>query len=532
MATVTKPRIRVGVDGTLRGLLPPAGRTRPGAQYMRGDSTPIFMAWNPVLRDAKDDVRAAYWRAAARAVDMLHNSGWTAGVVNKGCAAILGDGLRLALKPDFRALGWAQDTSAEWSRLIERRWELWAASPLECDTAGKASLHQQAKAALRSYFGPGEWVAWIRWIRRSCSATATKVQLIPAHRLVQETNGEDLFQGVRINAVGLPVSYRFRLARPLLETGAITEIAARDSKNRPVIAHTFDGDVGQMRGISPFAPVLQVLKQYDQLSNNTAQAANLQALFAATITSQAPTQDVLAAMEPGVDEPGVGGDYDSFMEARSGWYENTAIDLGGMSRVVHLYPSDKLEFLRSETPNSNYEPFARWLLREVAACGGFTAEDLTGDYTGATYSSIKMATTTNWPIQLWRRRHIAAPFYQAAFEAWLEEEIEASRVPFQGGIDAFHANRSAVCRGDWRGPKAPVPDELKAANASAVEYALGVTTQERMAAERGEDWEDLHEQQAREAASRRKHGLPEPVAVAHLSGNVPDSEPTVHGQQK
>ena len=138
---------------------------------------------------------------------------------------------------------------------------------------------------------------------------------------------------------------------------------------------------------------------------------------------------------------------------------------------------------------------------------------MTGDYTGATYSSIKMSTTTNWPIQMWRRSHIAAPFYQSAFECWLEESIERGDVAFPGGVHAFLANRMAACRADWRGPAKPIPDEVKFATANEKLYGMGVITAEYIAAELGQDIEDNYDQLAREMEMRRERGLPEPTVI-------------------
>jgi len=326
---------------------------------------------------------------------------------------------------------------------------------------------------------------------------------------------------VRVDRDAMPIAYRFRFTQPIVDPGEVVEIAARDAFNRPRIRHCFEGDISQMRGISPFTPVLEVLKQYDQLSGATLTAATIQAIFAATITSPSPTQDVLAAIQSS-DEQSSGSDpnIDSYLGATSEWYQNAKIDLGGAGRMAHLFPGEKMEFLRSETPNGNYEPFARFLLRETAACAGFTAEDVTGDYNGATYSSIRMSTTTNWPIQMWRREHIVAPFYQAAFECWLEEDIERGLIDFPGGIDGFLVQRRAACNADWRGPPKPQADDLKFANATKVMRDMGVISDEQICAEMGHDWEDVLEQRAREKAARQKLGLIEPI----LSGSTVANE--------
>lgn len=516
MIRTQKPRVRIGADGTIRSITMPKpdisqpSRPKIGAQFMNGEVSPVFAGWNPILRDSREDVRAAYWRAAARAVDLVQNSGWIAGVVRRARAQIMGDGLRLASKPDAEALGWTQDHANQWARRVERRFEAWACDALECDAAGKFTLDQQAAQALGSFFAYGEWIALVPWLRRQESITRTKIQLVPAHRLTQDGNGVNLFQGVRVNKTGLPISYRLRLTTPIADVGEVVELRARDGANRPIVRHCYEGEVGNMRGISPFAPVLKVVRQFNQLQDATLVAAMIQTILAATITSVEPTQEVMAAFQS-LSEQGVGGEFDSYMEAKGAWYDNTNIDLGGYGRIAHLFPGEKLDFKRSEHPNLSYEPFARFLLRETAIAGGFTVEDLTGDYTGATYSSVRMATTTNWPVQLWRRKHIVAPLYQTAFECWLEEDIDAGSTPFPGGLDGFVAHRAAACRADWRGPAKPQADDAKWAKAAEMMKNMGVVSDEMICAELGMDWEDVYEQRAREADARRRLGLPEPI---------------------
>lgn len=526
-----KPRYRVGADGAFRLVSPPAGQNpavlpakgRVGAQYMRGEQSPVFHGWHPVLRDAREDVRAAYWRAAARTIDALHNSGWIAGIVRRGKATIMGTGLKLALKPDFEEIGWTQAKANKWSRRVEKRWEIYANTALECDAGGKWDVHQMAAAALGSYFGAGEWVAEYPWINRASSKTKTKIRLIPAHRLTQESNGVDLFQGVRVDKNELPVGYRFRLTQPIVDPGEVIEIPARDSANRPRVKHCFEGDISQIRGISPFTPALQVIRQYDQLSGATLTAATLQAIFAATITSPSPTSDVLSALQS-PEEQGEGGTIGDYFDASSSWYDKTKIDLGGLGRLAHLFPGEKLEFTSPTTPNDNYEPLAKFLLREFAMCAGFTFEDVTGDYNGSSYSSIRMSTTTNWPIQLWRRKHIVAPFYQTAFECWLEEEIENGSTPFPGGIDGFLQHRAAATRADWRGAPKPQADDLKFANATKVLRDMGVITDEHICAELGTSVEDVYEQRARERDARKRNKLPEPIMSGGTVVNEDDLE--------
>ncbi len=494
----------------------PGALTRPGgpsASYMRGEASPFFFNWRPALRDASDDVRSGYVAAASRAIDTMQNSGWIAGAVEQSISTMIGPGLRINAKPDTTLLGWDDVSTSEWARLVERRWEAWASSPYECDLTGRMNLAQLTAAAIRQWFATGEIAASLQWRTRPGALSGTKVLLIPSHRLTQESDDlRRLFQGVFLNTDGLPVGYRFS-SKDANGFERTTDLPARDAFGRPSVIHVFDGAASQVRGITPLAPALRVLRQFDQLADATLTAALIQAIFAATVESAAPTEDVLTALQdPG--EQGLTPTLDGFFSARAGWYSNTKIDLGTAGKIAHLFPGETLNFNKSETPNATYEAFAKFLLREVARCIGVTFEQLTGDYSGATYSSVRMSGSENWQIVMYRRANIVGRFLQPIYEAWLEEEIEAGRIPFPGGAPGFLALRSAAARCDWRGPAKPQADDLKAAKAHEVWKTLGVMTDEMICAELGQDWEDVYEQRAREKAARELLGIEvDPAAV-------------------
>jgi len=515
MEAITKPRIRVGTDGKVRGIVPteiyPPTSPQHRAQYFRapasGGAAALF-AWRPALRDARDDVASAYVDAAARAIDTIHNSGWIAGAVEQAVASTIGVSLRLQARPDRDVLGWSDEQAEEWTNIVERRWLLWSEDPYECDAAGKHTIGQLTASVLRTWFAYGEALALLPSIRRPFSATQTKVQLIAPHRLVQDTDDLlRLYQGVRIDDFGLPLSYRIKSENPFYSWETF-DVRARDDYGRPQVVHIFEGAPGQTRGITPLAPVLRIVRQFDQLADATLTAALIQAIFAATIESEAPTEQMLQALQD-PDEQGTAGGLLDLFGAKHAWYQSTKIDLGVVGRIAHLFPGEKLVMNRAEHPNDTYEAFAKFLLREIARCLGLSFETLTGDYTGATYSSVRMATAENWPLILRRRENICGRFLQAVYEAWLDEEIYSGRLPFPGGYKEFLANRQAVCAAEWRGPAKPQADDLKSAKAHEVYKKLGVMTDEMICADLGVDWEDVYEQRAREMAKRKKLGLPE-----------------------
>lgn len=504
-------------DG-LRGLVGLPARPAPGAAFMRDEKSPTFSGWRPSLRDTSDDVRAGWRLATSRAVDAIQNSGWLSGAVDQSMASVCGTGLTLNAKPDAAALGWDEKSASEWARRIERRYETWANNPRACDATGRFTMGQLGAQAYRHWLGTGEIVGTLPYFAVEGSAFKTKVKLLPAWRL-SELSGPNLIQGVRINAAGAPSAYRFKVKTAQAEVGEV-EVKAVDEAGRPIVIHVFDGEPEQYRGITPFASTLQVTRQFDQLANATLTTAVIQAIFAAVFKSGIKTEEAIQALQAESEQQA---GFEALLTDKSKWYERTDINLGVHGKIAHLYPGDELEFLRSESPNATYESFAKFLLRECSRPLAMSYEEYSGDWTGATYSSTRMATSVNWPRVQYRRKFTVGRFHQVGYEAFAEEDIESGGTPFPGGVQAFLAQKDAVCRADWRGPPKPQADDLKAAKAHETWDRLGVITDEMICADLGVDVDDVYETRAREKRRREELGIekapaaPDPVGDALLT---------------
>lgn len=529
-----KPRIRVPAGSSYTPpALPQGAPSRPAAQsafMMRSgpgegfrERSPTFQGWYPALREISDDVRAAWRIGTARTVDSIQNSGWLAGAVDKSMAAVCGTGLRLNAKPDMSAFGWDDDQTSEWARKVERRFESWANSPRACDAGARYTLGQLGAQAYRHWLATGEIVATLPYFAHAGSEFETKIKLVPAWRLSEFSDIQrNIYHGVRLNAVGAPVGYLFRVRTPFWETGEL-ELVANDVYGRPVVMHIFDGEPEQYRGITNFMPVLKVTRQFDQLSDATLTAAIVQAIFAATFKSSSSPEDALDALRTDGEQQGK--EFENLLMQKAGWYEKTDINLGVNGKIAHLFPGDELAFLRSEHPNTTYESFGKFLLRECTTVCALTAEDFSGDYSGATYSSIRMSGALNWPRVMYRRKHVAGRFSQIGYEAWLEEDIEKGGTELPGGVEAFLKFKDSICRSDWRGPPKPQADDLKTAKAHETWKAMGVLSDESICSDNGDDVDDVYEQRAREMKRRKQLGLPEANILPDPVGNRLVSEP-------
>lgn len=476
------------------------------AQFFRDGKSPFLTSWRPALRETSEDVASAWTEAAARGIESLQNSGFMAGVADVNVSQIVGSGLTLAARPDVQALGWTESEGSTWSEIVERRWRSYAKTPRAVDAGSRYTHGQLQQIVIRSWMAYGEVAANLPFVQRP-GTPLSKISLIPPSRISRESDGFSLTQGVYTDAWGAPTGYKVKTKTNL---GWVdVTYPAFDADGRHRFLHIFDPMLASPRGISPFAPILKVLRQIDQYADATLTSALIQTIFAATIKTNLMGDAAFAGLRTEADQKDVV-DLGGFASVKADWYEDAKIDLFQHGRVGHLMPGDELEFHAAKHPSQTYDSFMSWLIREIAACAGVTYESATGDYRGATYSSVRMATAEKWNIVLARRSNIAEPFCQVTYQNWLEEEIGTGRIPFPGGVNAYIENKAAAAAAIWTGPPRPQADDLKTARAHEVLFKLGVSTFQSVCGEYGQDWKEVQDQRARERDYALSLGLPDP----------------------
>jgi len=482
---------------------------RPQAAYFQGERNLFLAGWKPRLREQQQDVQEAWERSAARAVSAVQNSGFIAGIVEVSSGAVVGKGLRMAARPDVDALGWEQEFSTKWARKAESRFRAWAEKPVLCDASAELTFGQMQQAAYASYLAFGEVFALLPLIAREIGRSATKVKLLPPSRLVNVTDElTGVIQGVKVDEWGAHLAYRMR-RKDRLTGWKEVDIQARDADGRPNVLLIKDPALATTRGISPLATVLKVVRQVDQYADATLTAALIQTIFAATVKSNISGQ---AAFDGLITQGDNGPNIGLYASQKGEWYDGANIDLTQHGRIAHMFPGDELEFTEAKTPGQQYDHFMGWLLREIARGAGVTYESATGDYRGATYSSVRMAGAVEWQTVLRRRSNIVVPFCDVIYEWWLDEEIRTGRLEYPGGYGKFAEQRDFAAQAAWTGPARPQADDFKTARAYEVRKDMQATTLAEIAEEYGRDWDDDARQRAAENALHEELGLPLPWA--------------------
>ena len=381
-----------------------------------------------------------------------------------------------------------------------------------CDAGGQLNFGQQQQAFYWCGLAFGEGLALMPLIDRRGSKYLTKVKLLPPSRIVNKTDGHSLVQGVRVDGWGMPLAYLLYQRGP---GGYLDEreIAARDRDGRPNLVHRYMPAVGVTRGIGDLGTGMKAYRQFDQYSDANLTKKMIQTIFAATIKTNLQGLAAFEGLMTEGDQVSPGAlDLGRFGEAKADWYEGSKIDLSQHGRIAQLFPNDELDFVESRAAGDDFDPIARWLWLEIAAAAGVSYESATGDYRGATYSSVRMAGAKEWLNVLRKRDAMVVPFCQTAAEAHLEEEIGSGRIEIPGGLAAFYEHRSQIARCTWTGPQQPQADDFKTARAHEVLLSMGATTLDTVYSSYGKDWDTEMRQQAAENKLADKLGLPLPHA--------------------
>ncbi len=499
-----------GLWQRFRSALSPAPIDAPTKAhgYLRDTRSGVISSRPAVLREHRDEIRRVWDRTAALAMDMIQNSGRLKGACDQIIADTVGIELTLNPQPDLSALGYSDAERRDWIALVKRRWKQWAWKAAECDFRGKLTIPQMADVGLRYWIAFGESLPMIAHMsdadqRRYGIGTSTKMLMVPPTRLVRDTQEMlGLYQGVFHDANGRASAYRFRWRRNGM---MVTEdLPARDAFGQSLIEHVFDPmDATDVRGISLLAPTFRRYIQHEMLDDATLQTFVLQTLYAVTLTSDAPSADAFEALEVLKEaSPDQGAafvsDFADYLKARMDRAMESRISVGADPTVSHLAPGEQLDFKQASAPSGEYLPFSASLSRDTARAMGITFGGLTMDYSDSTYSSVRMETSSIWPVVQRRRDRIAAPHYQVAYENLLDEDIYTGRIPFKGGYEAFAANRDRVCWAIWQGPAKPTADDQKSAKASSERIINGTTTLAHECAELGLDPDEVFEQRLME----------------------------------
>lgn len=508
--------------------------------------------WFAPLRSADADLLPDKETIDGRTRDMMRNDAFIQGGANLRKDNIVGSQYLLNCRPATRVLfgkedeAWEEDFQAE----VEELFDLGAESP-DCwiDAQRTNTFTELVRLAVGVDLAGGEVLAAAEWIRGP-RPFATAIQMIEADRL--ETRPESqtdrsVRAGIRFDSRGAPLAYQIRTEHPNdWTTWGIAlpdwrEVDVRKPWGRLQIIHIHEQvRPDQTRGISELATSLREQRMGRRFRDVNLQRAIMQSLYAAAITSELPTAEIMARM--GGSDITVQGVSSAMQNYATGYlsavnsYTKSAenIRLDG-ARIPHFYPGTKLEMLSPTQGQALGLEFEQSLLRYIAASIGVSYEQLSRDYTSTNYSSARAAMTETWKFMQARKKMVADRFASLVFRLWLEEQINQNRLYsfparkakmlYTGGV--LNLRFDAISRCEWVGASRGQIDEFKETQAAALRIEKGLSTAEDELARLGRDWRKVYRQLKREQRLREVldlHFVPTDPAVLAAANEANSSD--------
>ena len=523
------PPALINSDGT-----PMREATQQPTAYTAADRFVQEVAqWNPWLGSADADYLLDRDTIVARNRDIVRNNGYASGIVTAHLNQIIGGGLTLQARPDWRALGLDLDWARDFRQQAEPEWRLFAHDPgFYCDASRHTDIGGLFGQMCRQRLVDGESLALSLWLPDRGGRYATAIQVVDPDRLSNPngtTDSDKMRAGVERDAFGHPIAYHIRKGHPYDVAGfaatsnAFTweRVPRETAWGRRMVLHDFDRErADQTRGIGLLTSVLPKFKMADRYEGVELQAAWVNAIFAAFIES---------SLDPEMVAGGFGAsDVGTYQKARSKFHEERKITLDGV-RVSTLFPGEKFNFSQAERPNAAFGAFMENVLRHLAAGTGASYEEVARDFSKTNYSSARAALLGTWRFLLAFRQRFIKGIANQVYALFLEEAIDSGRVELPSGAPDFWDMKAAYCRTQWIGPPRGWIDPVKEAQAAQMRMDSNISTLADEAAEQGRNWEDVLEQQAIEEQLRSELGLPG-VTWSQITDTDPDNESSDTGR--
>jgi lambda family phage portal protein len=383
------------------------------------------------------------------------------------------------------------------NRTLEAAWRDWSG---QCDAAGGLGLNAMHRLIIRTLARDGEVLVRLRR-GREAGPYGLQLQLLDIDRLDEERN-EDLRErgaikmGVEVDPAGRPRAYHVLRQHPG-EAGYWGTGAEREYVRVPAedIIHLFVRDAPeQVRGAPWLSPVMFRLWNISGFEEAAVQNARTGASKMGFYVS--PTGEPPPGAGQNWKDPGV-----FLQDAEPGTFE--VLPLG-----YDYKPHDP------KFPDEAVEPFIRQTLRGIAAGLGVAYHSLANDPSNVNYSTARVALLEErdmWAsIQAW---YVEA-FCKPVFEAWREMAVLGGRLPAEVAGDRYREVKFQSRTWDWVDPLKDTQAEVEALNNK-------LTSRTRIAAQRGEDIEDIFDELAAEAELAAEKGVDLSVAKAPASAPEP-----------
>jgi lambda family phage portal protein len=392
-----------------------------------------------------------------RSSELVRNNPYAASAVGKLTVNLVGKGIVPRAQHKSRAL--VKKAQAAWHRFADSRVD------------GFMNFYQIEKLAVRGTIERGDMI--LLW-RAKDGVPNSRVQLLEGDYIDHSQNraledGGRIIAGVEFNKDGDRVAYWLFDRHPgdLLGTfeasGGLFGQSSRISAE--FVDHIFEPlRAGQTRGVPWLTPVALKLRGQEDLADTIRMKKKVQACLA-----------VFRSLETDSEVPSVGD--------RKIGEDGRKIDTLRPGMILEGMPGEKFTAVQPSADGDS-DTFYRSEMMSIAAALPLPYHLLTGDVSGANYTTLRADTVAFWAALDDKQENLIYPMLcKPAWDRIMQ--LEALKTG-----DMRYLQVTAV----WSPPVRPWVDPMKDALAEIVQLRAGLKSFVKSCAERGVDWEDQVEE--------------------------------------
>jgi lambda family phage portal protein len=440
---------------------------------------PTTAAINAILFGSADILRA-------RSRDLARKNPWMAQAVGRYASNIVGTGI----KPQ------SQHPDAAVRKQIQKLWNRWTD---DADAHGVTDFYGMQRTAVLAIKEAGEIFARIRpRLASDGLSVPLQIQLIEAEHVPLNLNmplpgGNIVRAGIEFDPLGRRVAYHMYREHPgdmtlLGNPNQIVRVPAAD------IIHVFEPlRPGQIRGVPGMASTLLRLYEFDQYEDAELVRNRDAAQFSGFVKDD---PQYLAAMADGIPAEKMMPTKPGIDHATGTGVELLKLEPGTFQK---LRDGETIEFAKPAGQADGYDNFMKWVLRAIAAGGGITYEQLTGDLSGVNYSSIRAgALEFRRAAEQFQHSVVVFQFCRPVWPRWMDAAVLLGA--FDVSARDYQKNRADWLDVKWVPQGWGWVDPWKEVQAAKDAVRSGFSSRSQEVSGRGFDAEDIDAENAADNA--------------------------------
>lgn len=486
-------------------------RGEPGMRdYDAGQYTRLTSSWGTSSMSANQEIYTSLRAMRARARQLAKNDAYAKRFIAMVAQNVVGpNGIRMqSLAADVQA-DFSLKPDDPSRKIIEREFGQWARRG-NCEVTRRLSWVQLQVLLARTWARDGEILARrLRGIRYGRHGYA--LQLLDVDRLDETynadlVNGNIVRMGVELDALGAPVAYHLLRRHPGDFTFARSGERDRERVPASEILHDFIQErPEQVRGVPPMHAAMLRLHHMGKFDEAAVIAARIGASELGFLQRPdgEPPEDMAEAKDP------------------DAWKFYIDVEPGKWRSIP---PGYEIKDIPRHYPEANYATFAKACLRGIASGLNVAYNSLANDLEGVNYSSIRQGVLDErdaWRLlQTWMIEGTC----ETVARDWIEMSLLTQAVPLSSSKrEKFSMFGWQPRRWAWVDPKNDVESDLLQAHA-------GIKSRTRIAADQGDDLEDVFAEIRAEKELAEKYGVelkdlkspaaPAPGAATDKAGRI------------